>query len=359
MRRACLLLVGTLAACTHSEPFTPGTYTPGGPFTTGPLRRLTFNTGTDRTPAWLPDGSAILYSLERQDQVVPDRCLAVLPSVGGTLRALICNTDAQSADSVDAFEWFAVAPDGRLAYLRASTMDVPSAHASPPDHEAVVLALVSVPVATAELQETPYLAPSGISHTSAAYIRWLGDSALVYVGQDVRYPHSFPGSPTYDTIKTGLEIVTLDLRGATPVVAVVPGTDQASSVAVGATADTIYFTKNGDSRVYRYAFSSGQTAVAHDFGAAGIARDIQIVGARLVAVVGGPVIDSVDPFIGRIQVDSGGRLFLANLLTATDSMVVADTTMRFRRPALSPDGRRVAAEVVTINRSDLWLVELP
>ena len=359
MKRACLLLAGTLAGCTHSEPFTPGPYSPGGPFTNGPMRRLTFNTGTDRTPAWLPDGSAILYSLERQDSPVFDRCLAVMPPDGGTLRAIICNTAATSADSIDAFEWFAAAPDGRLAYLRATTLDVASPHASTPDFEALVVSTVSRPLAAEEVQALPYFAPSGISHTTAASLHWLGDNALVYVAQDARYPHSFPRSSTYDTIKTGLEIVTLDLRGPAPVLAVVPGTGDASSVTVGATADTIYFTKNGDSRVYRYAFSSGLTAVAHDFGAAGIARDIQIVGARLIAVVGGAVIDSVDPFIGRIQVDSGGQLFLADLLSATDTMVVADPTFRFRRPALSPDGRRVAAEVVTINRSDIWLVELP
>jgi WD40 repeat protein len=358
MRRACLLLVGTLVACAHSEPFTPGTYVPGGPFTTGPLRRLTFNTGTDRTPAWLPDGSAFLYSLERQDDAIADRCLAIMPADGGSLQAMICVVDAPSADTVDAFEWFAPAADGRLAYLRASTKDVASAHASLPDHEAVVVGTLSHPVTTSAVQVLPFFAPSGISHTSAAYIHWLGDSALVYVAQSARFPHSFPGSPTYDTIKTGLEIATIDLRGATPVLAVVPGTDQASSVAVGGTADTIYFTKNGDSQVYRYAFSSGQTTVAHDFGAAGIARDVQIVGARLVAVVGGAVIDSVDPFIGRIQVDSGGYLHFVDLLTAADT-VLADSSFRFRHPALSPDGRRVVSEVVTINRSDLWLVELP
>ena len=77
-----------------------------------------------------------------------------------------------------------------------------------------------------------------------------------------------------------------------------------------------------------------------------------------MAVVGGAVIDSIDPFNGHIQVDSGGPLFVADLVSGTDSMV-ADTSFRFRRPALSPDGRRVVAERRLINVSDLWLVVLP
>jgi hypothetical protein len=31
-------------------------------------RRLTFNLGDDRTPSWLPDGSGIIYSSEREDR---------------------------------------------------------------------------------------------------------------------------------------------------------------------------------------------------------------------------------------------------------------------------------------------------
>src|SRR5574341_164340 len=356
-RLSCFLLCGFVAGCSHGEPFTPGSYTPAGPYSPGSPSRLTFNLGTDRTPVWLPDGSGILYSFERLDRPDRDRCLALLPPQGGSLRRLVCVPNPVADDSADDFVWFAPAGDGRVAYVRASTKLFSSFHPTAPDHEALVLADLARPLRSEELQQTPYFAPSGITHTTVASVRWLGPASLVYVGQKVVYQHICQGCAPFDTIPTGLEIATLDWSGAAPVVAVVPGSDNASSVAVAA-ADTIYFTRNGDTRVYRLALSSGQTVVAHDFGAAGIARDLHVVGPRLVAVVGGAVIDSIDPFNGHIQVDSGGPLFVVDLLTGTGAML-ADTSYRFRRPAVSPDGRRVVVERVTVNRSDLWLLELP
>lgn len=356
LRRAALAAL--LAGCVHGEPFTPGTYTPPGPYSPGSVTRLTFNLGTDRTPAWLPDGSGILYSLERFDRPDRDRCLAELPAAGGAIRRLVCTPNPFASDSADEFLWFAAAADGRLAYVRASTFVVPSAHPTAPDHEALVLATLGRPLESRDLQQTPYLAPSGLTHGTVAFVQWLDANRLVYVGQRVVYQHICLGCAPFDTLTTGVEVATLDLSGPTPVVAIVPGSDNASSVTVGATPDTIYFTKNGDARVYWHAFSSGQTAVAYDFGAAGIARDVHVRGPRLVAVVGGVVIDSIDPTNGHIQVDSGGPLFVADLVAGTDSMV-ADATFRFRRPALSPDGRSIVAERRLINVSDLWLVALP
>ena len=352
------VLAGMLiAGCTHSEPFTPGTYTPGQPYSPGAVSRLTFNTGTDRTPAWLPDGSGILYSLERADRPDLDRCLGFLPPRGGTLQRVVCNTDALADDSVDSFEWPAAAADGRLAHVRASAnaLGMPSVAS---DYEALVLGTVDRLLETTELQRIGYTAPNGQLHQAVSHLQWLNGTTLVYLAENLAYPRTCQRCTTRDTLKWGLEIATLDVSGPTPVVTSVPGTDSASSVAVGATGDTIYYTRNGDSRVYRYALSSGQTAIVHDFGAAGIARDVQVAGQRLVAVVGGSVAYFVDSVLGPVQTDSGGWLYLVNLTAGTDSLV-ADTSFRFRHPALAPDGRLVVAEAVTNGRSDLWLVELP
>jgi len=106
---------------------------------------------------------------------------------------------------------------------------------------------------------------------------------VVYVAQNVFYIRGVG----YDTVRAGIELARMDLKDAPGTVTTLAGTDSASSVALGA-GDTIYYTVAGDSRVFRRTFAGGDTAV-WDFGAAGIARDLQVRGATLYAVVGGAV----------------------------------------------------------------------
>src|SRR5207244_9373108 len=89
-----------------------------------------------------------------------------------------------------------------------------------------------------------------------------------------------------DTLRTGVDVVRLDLSSDATSLAVVPGTRFASAVARGESADVIYYTLGGDSRVYRRVLSTGTVSVAHDFGS-GIAREVEVVGSRLVGGVGG------------------------------------------------------------------------
>ena len=132
----------------------------------------------------------------------------------------------------------------------------------------------------------------------------------------------------------------------------------ALALAVGATGDTIYFTRNGDSRVYRHAFSSGQTDTVFDFGFAGIARDVTYANGRVVAVVGGDVIYVVDSILGASQIDRGGPLYVVTLAGGTTT-TAGDPSFLFRRPAFAPGGARVVVERWTNGSSDLWLVEVP
>jgi hypothetical protein len=49
----------------------------------------------------------------------------------------------------------------------------------------------------------------------------------------------------------------------------------------------IYYTVANSSAVYRMDLATTNVQVVHDFGVAGIARDVQVSGNRLVAIVGG------------------------------------------------------------------------
>lgn len=347
MRRAVLVVL-LLAACDHGAPFVPGDYSPDGPFSSAPPIRLTLNPGTDLTPAWLADGSGILYSAERLDRRDRDHCLAELPAGGGAIRRWACRTTA-SDDSINVFENPAVSSDGRVVYVR-SVGSLRLGRPLGPSGAELVLASVEAP-------ETPLRVlqpiPNAISH-----IAWLGPSRLVYLEEKVRYPRAC-SSCAPDTVRTGLGLVTLDFTAPTPVLAVVPGTDGASSVAVGATGDTIYFTRNGDGRVYRRAFSSGQTDTVFDFSFAGIARDVDVANGRLVAVVGGNVAYAFDSILGESQVDDGGHLHLVILATGAGS-VLGDTSFFYRRPSFRrAGGGRLVVEQWLGGFSDLWLLDVP
>src|SRR5436309_1960365 len=189
---AASLLALALTGCGHSQPFRPGDYGSGQPFVPGSPRRVTYNIGDDRAPAWLPDESGFLYSFQRVDRPDRDYCLGLLPPAGA----------------------------------------------------------------------------------------------------------------------------------ASPAPPAVPATLYASSVAPGGTADVIFFTLGGDSRVFRRVRSGATDSVVHDFGAAGIARDVQVAGTRLVAVVGGTISFAYDSLLGyAVQRDAGGFLYLVDLETGAETVL--------------------------------------
>jgi len=119
----------------------------------------------------------------------------------------------------------------------------------------------------------------------------------------------------------------------------------------------VYYTTNGDGRVYRLALSTETISIVHDFGTT-IVRDVQVAGRRLVAVVGGSVSFTTDTVIGSVQRDGGGVLYLLDLDTDVATPLTSDLEF-FRHPALSPDGNRLVTEMINGGTSDLWAVRLP
>jgi hypothetical protein len=124
-------------------------------------------------------------------------------------------------------------------------------------------------------------------------------------------------------------------------------------VSPGASEDEVYYTLNGDARVYREQLSTGTVTVVHDFGAAGFARDVHVVGDRMAAVVGGRVAFAVDPSLGPTQWDSGGVVHVVNLQDGSDMILDAPGPGLSRRPQLSPSGSAVVAEVYPLIIADL------
>ena len=338
-------LVGLLALCTglgcgHSEPFSGDNFDSDQPFDPTPPVQLTLNRGHDRRAAWLPDGSAILYSTQASESRDNDICLAVLPPTGGRQLALTCNLTPNGVNLTEGLESAAPDPGGRLAFV-AATGPVGSIV---PDRQELSLGTVADPATRTPLLSIPYTIAGRTTHGGVSQIRWLGPNQLLYLGEAVNVitPCQFCQP---DTVRSGLEAVRLDVGSGAATPQAVPGTDYASGVSPGSSEDEIYYTLAGDSRVHRLILSTGAASVVHDFGAAGIARDVHVVGTRMAAVVGGRVHFTNDPLLGPTQWDSGGIVHVMNLQDGTDVTIDDPEQLGlFRRPQISPAGSEVVVE---------------
>jgi hypothetical protein len=362
---AMLATLALALACNHTDPFSTPPYGTTTPFDPTPPARLTLNQGPDRDPVWRQDGSGVLYSTQLLSRPDADVCLAELPATGGTQRRLDCDVSGGGAAVTEVIATPALSSEGRLAFVRASS----SVGGSNPSLEQIVVAPTLDPTGASEVQHIPYTIPGEPAHSAVIHLRWLTAERLVFVGGLVDYFRECRLC-VLDTTVSGLQVVLLDLAsGAGP--APLPGTDYASSAAPG-TADEVYFTLGGDSRVYRRTLSSGATDVVHDFGGEGIARDVDVAGGRLAAVVGGRVAFGMDARLGPIQWDSGGVVHVVDLSSGGDVALAGPGL--FRHPVISPAGGGVVAEGypliiqdlgggltdTTVSRSgDLYLFEVP
>jgi hypothetical protein len=328
-----LLLLG----CGHSEPFTnPDTGT-DRPFDPGPPVRLTANPGGDLQPAWTADGSALLYSVSDPARRDHDICLGLMPAGSDRQSDLWCDVAAGSGSS-DAVLAAGPAPDGRLAYL-ATTSDP----ANPvPETIALRISPTSDPTAGMQLLHLPYSRGAALVNW-AGRIHWVQGDRLAYLGQTIRVRQSCAdfvcGAP--DTVFANVGGELLELGSRAP--AALPGTAGATGLATVGDGAVVLYTLPGDSRIFRRNLAGGAVTVAHDFGTAGPARDLDAAGTRIVAVVGGLVTQVDDPDLGPIQADLGGVLHLVDLADGSDTPI-PEAGRLYRRPAISPAGDVVVAE---------------
>lgn len=332
-----LLALAAAAGCGHTEPFGSRTFDTDQPFDPTPPVQLTLNRGPDRRAAWLPDESAILYSTQSLDRPDHDVCLAELPPTGGRQRALICDLSPSADNFTEALESAAPAADGRLAFFAATS----AVGVATPAQQGLALATVANPANRRQLVRIPYTIPGGRLHGGLSQLRWLGPSRLLYLGESVTTLRPCPLCQP-DTLRSGLDAVILNADGAASPQAIA-GTEFASGVSPGTSEDEVFYTLGGDTRVYRQFLATGAVTMVHDFGPGGIARDVHVVGNRMVVVVGGRVHFGVDPSLGPTQWDSGGALHVVNFQNGSE--VIIDGPGLFRRPQLSPSGSGIVAEV--------------
>jgi len=338
------LAIALTAGCEHPAPFHPGEGGAGGPLIPGSIAQLTYSPGQDVIPAWLADGSGLVFTAERRDRADHDRCLAFMPDGGGTISRYVCSTSAAD-DTVNVFDEAAMLGDS-IAYVRASTERfLPGLG---PDRQALVVAPLADPKAARVLQQIPFTTSWGATYDAISHVAWLGPGRLAFIGEHVTFPRPC-SSCIPDTVRVGIGLVIADVGGAAVVLTRMPDGDSASSLAGSVNGDTVYFTKNGDTRVFRRTLSTAQTDTLLDF-VAGAARDVTVGNGKLAAVVGGIVGSATSP-------DRGGALFL---VAGGVPSQIGDTLSLYRRPALSPDGNRLVVSAwLGAPNGDLWLFQLP
>ena len=332
------LLVTALAACGHTDAFTTPDSHSAGPFANGTPVRLTYARTADLDPVWLPGAAAIAYSYEPGERKEGDRCIGFLPATGGAIAREICDESAVQADSTTTFVAPAVSASGGLAYLRSSWRA-----GGPQNHElTLVVATVDNPSATTVVRSIPF---QGDGHFYAGIGRpvWIGDGDLAFAGivQAVVLP--CPANPDCAPVAISYPQHLLRLSPASPgVVSVIPGTEFATSVSGGETADVIYYTIANDTRILRQELSTGAVRSVHDFGPGRIPREVHYSNGRIAAIVGGFVSVLVDP-LGPLQNSGPGNLVVVDLAIGNEEVPDASAAAMYQQPALSPSGEGLVA----------------
>lgn len=348
-----MLFLLAVAACEHDQAPEPSIPVVDTLPDQGPPPRLTLNPVMDLTPAYTVDGSSLWYAWERSDQPDQDVCLGLIPVQGGARSRETCHVAPGSVG--DSANWYispAPHPDGR----RVAWYQLSSLYRGRGSAGEIVIGPVDAtndPSKLTGLQHFPINAPSGRTHVMPEQLQWANDSTLVYLAVLVTTNDTLAAQ---DTFYSGLEIATLTLTGDTAVLASIPGTGLASGVAV-APGGKVYFTRNGDPRIFKTTLTGGPVTTYHDFGnISNFARDPVIAGDTIYAIVGGEISYGVYPIVGPLQLDKGGALYRGHNNVST---LISDARL-FRHPTLSPDHRQAAMEGRDIDTriQDIYLVDL-
>lgn len=337
-----LILAGaglTIVGCNHTTPFSTGDYGATSPFQPGNPARLTFNAGVDTRAAWLPDGSAFMYT---QEQVTPDRdqCLTVMGRTGGSTTRLICTETDPGHDSTNVF--LAPAASGvfagaRMAYVRTSTLA--NYGRSIPDYGSLTSATWAAPVPGKQILSLPYLSPGGQTANFASDLHWTDPSTLYFLADQFGLICLNLSCTVADTSITGLEVDRVSFATATPAISLVPGTVGASAFATGGP-DTLFYALSGSGDLHRLILSSSADSVVFTFPG-------NVLGLSAAS--------------GRVAAAVAGRLHLLRLATAVDSVLpLAGPLQVANHPALDPTGHFIVADISDNGAPpDLWLWSVP
>lgn len=344
VRRAIPLIVlaGVVLACEHTSPFVTG-----GPENVGPSsqtypRRLTYNLGDDRDPA--VQGDTIVYSRLDPAHSLLDRCLALLPTDGGTIMAQAC--PPLDTTAVNAWLEPALSPDGsQIAFLWQRG----GPYTAAPSADTLVIAPTDDPNHPTILRKLDSLdASRGIALLYPQKPTWVNDHTVRFLYSTFVITYVKTGTPRYaDTTIQAASLVDLDLT--TGAITDVPGAQHAWTY-TQAPDGGVWFTGFDSTAAVNTAMllhlAPGSTTPDTVGTFTGSVMDVTNAGGVPVALLqDGRTVESLDPATGK-----------------TSTVALLSTPAR--RIAGAPGGRVVIAEDVTAappygDRANLWLYHVP
>lgn len=345
VRRAIplILLAGAVVACDHTSPFVTGTPMNVGPSSQTYPRRLTFNLGDDRDPA--VRGDTLVYSRLDPEHSLVDRCLALLPTDGGTIMAEAC--PPLDTNAVNAWLEPALSPDGsQIAFLWQRGSPITAA----PGADTLVVAPADDPGHPTYLRKLDSLdASRGIGLLYPQKPTWVNDHTVRFLYSTFVITYVKTGTPRFaDTTIQAASLVDLDVT--TGAITDVPGTQHAWTYA-----------QAPDGGVWFTVFDSTHTTTVN-------------TATLLHAAPGSTIPDTLGTFTAPVMdlANVGGvpvaLLQDAQTVEALDlatggTSVVKVLATPARRIAGAPGGRFVTAQDVTAappygDRANLWLYQL-
>jgi hypothetical protein len=314
-------------------------------------RRLTYSSGADIQPQYTADGTALMYTFERQlpDNEYPDRCLGALPADGGARIGEWCWPGFDEGLRRDGIEWGTLGPDGALVFnhhfgagdKQPSPFRGAFYHADVADRALArpteVLPLLTTPPGGAESYDY-LLAPV---FTAPGEVTGLAGAVAI----------AEAGCPmcVWDTVYTGLDLVRLSLVEPRPpeVLARLFG---ARFLAWDPSVDRFFFGR-----------ADRIESIPTGGGSASIAWQLPRSPDR-----GIPVLEGVAAGGGRVAVSwryslADERHSVVGLLRPDgdiDEVVHSVNGARWGALTLSPDGRRLVAERSAVGERDLYLWSL-
>ena len=331
LRCSSLVLVLFGTGCAHGEPFAVDDHRTDFPFADTDPARLTLSGYPDLHPAWLPDGSGLLYSYIHAENPELDRCLGILPRTGGQRVREICRRSLADRDTIDALDLPAVSAGGRLAYRRSAS----TPFGGVAEHTELVAGTLEDPFEGPILRRLPFTGSDGKFYVAIEQPHWVGESGLVFLAQVEEIVSPCPGcDPVVILVNGGIVHLLADGSGT---VSSIPGTESATSVAVDGDS-SLLLTREGDTRIFRRSLETGSESVALD-----------VAPATPFAVSAGG---------GRILAQVSGGFHVADPSAGTMTEVAAPG---LAKPVLHPDGSVVVGvrfDPETFD-SDLWRLTLP
>lgn len=267
LSRSLPLFVACMAACEHSEPFPTGPLLRLGTFDSNSTL-LTFNPWDDYGASWTSDGRSITYVYSEQNTSLgtDSRCIAIVPTSGGTRTFSLCDTRSTHADSSDMFSAVTLRPDGELLFIQGTG----TRKTSPaPRSMTLWLADTAAPLsARHKLADFPrVIGDSVIEFLSNA--AWIDSNTFVAVGSRLTYPIDPPFSAYRDTIAVPRYLVRGVVTPSGVTLSQIPGTSLAARWSATPAGDILFvkatapntFTLVFEPRVMKVAAAGGTPEV--------------------------------------------------------------------------------------------------